>query len=123
MIQKHLKVENQINMDDEFTVKAKVFTPDGLKPGLSIGVIGYDGHAIYGTYSSEMNCVPEFVDEHHVEFTIKFSACYLLPGDYRVKLHSMTPDQLQMVDTYELELHVEGKTRELGVCRLKTEWS
>ena len=113
----------EVPMGSDLLLKAKLYTPDGLKPGLSIGIIGYDGHAIYGSYSSEEACVPEFVDDNHVMFTIKFPSLCLLPGDYRIKLHSMTPDQLQMVDTYEMEINVIGKTRELGVCRLKTEWS
>ncbi|WP_179952070.1 polysaccharide ABC transporter ATP-binding protein [Marinicella rhabdoformis] len=114
---------NQINMMETFEVVATVYTPDGLKPGLSIGIVGFDGHAIYGTYSSEVGCIPVFIDDLHVQFRIKFINNKLLPGDYKIKLHSMTPDQLQMVDTLELDLHIEGKTRELGVCRLETEWS
>lgn len=114
---------NKVSMSSAFEVTAKLYTPDGLKPGLSIGVVGYDGHAIYGTYSNEVDFIPDFIDESHVQFQIKFEGNTLLPGAYKIKLHSMTPDQLQMVDTFELELHIEGKTRELGVCRLKTDWS
>ncbi len=115
--------DNKIKMGQSFDISVKIFTPDGLKPGLSMGIAEYDDRGIYGTYSSEYQCQPQWLDDHHVVFNIKVLKNPLLPGEYRLKLHTMTPDQLQMVDTFLIELRVEGKTREMGYCRIETEWS
>jgi len=34
----------------------------------------------------------------------------------------MTPENLQMIDTFALSLQVTGQTRELGCVRLTTDW-
>lgn len=116
------EVSKEIDIKESFTLKVKLYSPDGQKPGLNLGLISYDGRDIFGTYSSVAQVTPKAIDDRHFEFNIAFRNNPLLPGQYRFKLHAMTPDLLQTIDTYELDFFVNGQTRELGVCHIETEW-
>lgn len=112
----------EIEIKESFTLRVKLFSPDGQKPGLNLGLVSYDGRDIFGTYSSVAQVKPKAIGEKHFEFNIAFKNNPLLPGQYRFKLHAMTPDLLQTIDTYELDFYINGQTRELGVCHIDTEW-
>lgn len=106
--------------DVELTVK--VYSPDGQIPGIGLGIVTQDGQPVYGTYSELHDANPSVNQDGFVNYQINMPQLMLIPGRYEFRFHTMTPDNIQMIDTYEKQLRVSGKSRELGVVQLTTEW-
>lgn len=117
------KSVKQICMGNTLRVQVDMNSPDGLPPGLCIGIVGYDNRPIYGTYSDFTKAQPKHVGKNSYQFTVDIPNLPLLPGRYRIKTHTMTPDQLQLVDTWESEISVVGDSDENGVCRIDFDWN
>ncbi len=112
--------EAAIGSDIELLVK--VYSPDKKIPGICIGIVSQKGVAIYGTYSELHECQTYFDADGFVIYTIRLPELLLLPGTYEFRFHTMTPDNIQMIDTFEQYLKITGQTRELGLCQIKTHW-
>ncbi|MCX7544072.1 ABC transporter ATP-binding protein [Marinicella gelatinilytica] len=116
------KVIDELTHGDTVYFKVKLFSPTGEAPGLLFGIVSFDNQPVYGVYSEQGNHQPTKIGEGVFEFTLRLADSPLLPGRYHVKFHTMTPDQLQLIDTVEKPLTVKGETREMGVVRLPIEW-
>ncbi len=111
-----------ITTGQDIDLTVKVYTPDEQVPGICIGVVSQTGLPVYGTYSELHNCHPVRDDKGMVTYQVRMPAVPLLPGKYEFRFHTMTPENLQMIDTFALSLQVTGQTRELGCVRLTTDW-
>jgi len=112
----------EITLGQTITLIIKVYTPDNKIPGICIGVVNHVGLPIYGTYSELYETHPVLDDKGIITYEVTMPALKLLPGTYEFRFHTMTPDNIQMIDTFEKKLKVKGRTRELGSTQLTTEW-
>ncbi|WP_162846835.1 ABC transporter ATP-binding protein [Marinicella litoralis] len=112
-----------IRMGETLRTRVILNSPDGKPPGLCMGIVGYDNRPIYGTYSDFTKAQPKHIGNNTYQFTVDIPNLPLLPGQYRIKTHTMTPDQLQLVDTWESEITVTGDSDENGVCRIDFDWN
>ncbi len=114
---------NQVPFGVDLKLTVNVYTPDEQMPGISIGIVTQAGVPIYGTYS-ELHQAKPFIDgEGYVVYELTMPNLKLLPGLYVFRFHTMTPENIQMIDTFEVQLRVTGQTRELGSCQIESEWS
>ncbi len=112
-----------VEMGQSLLVEVEVYSPDGLPPKLSVGIIRADGTPVYGTTSEIDDVRPERLAEQHFGFAVEMSALPLLPGDYSVRLHSLDSEGMRVFDTVESTFTVIGRTREIGFVRLPHRWS
>ena len=117
----HHVVEELCSGDTAY-FKAQLYSPTGEPPGLCFGVVSFDNQPVYGAYSEQFNQHPKSIGDGLFEFTLRIKDLPLLPGRYHIKFHTMSPDQLQLIDTLEKPLTVKGETREMGISRLPIEW-
>src|SRR5690606_10256058 len=111
-----------INTGETIYFKVRLYSPTGEAPGLCFGVVSFDNQPVYGSYSEQFKQQPKELSQGVFEFTLRIQNLPLLPGYYYLKFHTMSPDQLQLIDTFEKKLTVKGETREMGVTRLPLEW-
>ncbi len=116
------KVVNEAPFGSDLKLTAKVYSPDGQMPGICIGIATHTDIPVYGTFS-ELHQANPYLDENgYVIYNISLPNVKLMPGLYEFKFHTMTPDNIQMIDTFKKELRITGQTRELGCCQIETEW-
>ncbi len=101
---------------------AKVYSPDGQMPGIGFGIATRSDIPVYGTFSEIHHANPYMDDEGFIIYEIKMPNIRLMPGLYDFKFHTMTPENIQMIDTFKRPLRITGKTRELGCYQIKTQW-
>ena len=112
----------ELNSGETIYFKVRLFSPTGEPPGLCFGVVSFDNQPVYGIYSEQFNQQPKDLGNGLFEFNLRIKELPLLPGRYHIKFHTMSPDQLQLIDTLEKPLTVKGETREMGISRLPIEW-
>jgi lipopolysaccharide transport system ATP-binding protein len=112
----------EVNVNDTIKLIIKVFSPDAVIPNICIGIVTKKGQPIYGTYS-EINHANPYKDMNGlITYEVSMPELVLLPGLYDFRFHTMTPENIQMIDTFEKQLRVTGKTRELGSTKLEMNW-
>ncbi len=114
--------ELSIEVGQALTVSVSLKTPDGRAPEVLIGLVRADGTPVYGVATDHDGHSVSPPDNGISRVTCRFLALPLLPGGYRVRAHTLDPEGLRVHDTQERSLMVVGKTRELGMVRLKHEW-
>jgi len=103
-------------------VDGRLWSRDGRRPHVTVGIVRADGTPVYGT-TSEIDGIALAADgAHHWRFSLVFEDWRLLPGGYRVRAHALDPEGLRLFDTVEREFIVGGSTRELGLVRLPHRW-
>ncbi|WP_395374401.1 polysaccharide ABC transporter ATP-binding protein [Marinicella sp. W31] len=113
---------SSVESGHDLTVEVNMYSPDGQMPGVAVGVIRSDEVPVFGTFSDLNEGKAETVDAHHFRYRIHFPKINLLPGLYQFRVHTMDPKHVQLIDTCEKEIRIMGKTREIGVTRLRSEW-
>jgi len=103
-------------------IQVNMYSPDGQIPGVAVGIIRSDEVPVYGTFSDLNQAQAETIDDKHFRYRITFPEINLLPGLYQFRVHTMDPKHVQLIDTCEKEIRIMGKTREIGVTRLHSEW-
>lgn len=116
------QVIEEVNMGADINLKVKVYSPDDNWPNICIGVVTQQGAPVYGTYSELYDTHPYLDSDGFVVYEVKLPELTLLPGRYEFRFHCMTPENMQMIDTFEKYLRVVGQTREMGATRLPTIW-
>ena len=107
----------------ELTVSGAVYSPDGRRPQVAVGVVRADGTPIYGVVSE--------MDQHTLQrgadglyhYAVSFQALPLLPGRYIARSHAMDPEGLRLFDHVERPFEVSGSSRELGYVHLAHTWA
>jgi lipopolysaccharide transport system ATP-binding protein len=113
----------QVPFNSDLEITVTVFTPDQQIPGISMGVVTNTGQPVYGTWSELYEPQPGINAQGLIEYHIRMPALKLLPGHYEFRFHCMTPENIQMIDTFERQLQVTGESRELGPVQLETHWN
>lgn len=100
-----------------------VYTPDGRRPHLAVGVALSNGEPLYG-FSSDMDgyTLQPTTDPNHFVWRLTFDALPLLPARYILRVHAMDPEALRAFDHVEIQLQVEGRSRAMGSVQLPHHW-
>ncbi len=107
---------------DGARVGGRLWSRDGRRPQVTVGIVRADGTPVYGT-TSEIEGIALAADgDNHWRFALTFTDWRLLPGGYRLRAHALDPEGLRLFDTVEREFMVGGATRELGFVRLPHRW-
>ena len=111
-----------VPFNSDVDVVVQVYTPDDQVPGICLGIVTRQGQAVYGTYSELFETTPIWVSAELIEYRLRLPSLKLLPGHYEFRFHCMTPENIQMIDTFERPLQVTGASRELGPVQITTVW-
>ncbi|WP_223787060.1 ABC transporter ATP-binding protein [Marinicella meishanensis] len=111
-----------VAFNSDLLLRVQVFTPDQQVPGICIGIVTNQGVPVYGTYSELHDCQPVRDEQGFVVYEIGLPGLKLLPGSYQFRFHTMTPENIQMIDTFEQPLKITGQSREMGTYQITTEW-
>jgi lipopolysaccharide transport system ATP-binding protein len=107
---------------DTLVLRGVAADSDDRPPVLLFGVVRADGTPVYGSHSNEHGYEPERVGPHRFAFAVRFDSLRLLPGKYRMRVHTLEGTGLLLCDTVEREFVVTGETRDYGVVELAHEW-
>jgi lipopolysaccharide transport system ATP-binding protein len=105
---------------DAMVVQGVAWQPDDVPPVLLFGIVRADGTPVYGSHSNDAGYRPVRVAPREFAFAVRFDAVALLPGKYRVRLHTL--DGLRLFDTFERDFVVTGETRDYGLVRMPHTW-
>jgi lipopolysaccharide transport system ATP-binding protein len=94
--------------------------PDDIPPVLLFGIVRADGSPVYGSHSNDGDYRPARIAQGEFAFAVRFEAIALLPGKYRMRVHTL--DGLRLFDTFEFDFVVTGATRDYGLARLPHAW-
>jgi lipopolysaccharide transport system ATP-binding protein len=96
--------------------------PDDRPPVLLFGIVRVDGTPVYGSHSNERDYEPRRLALHRFGFAVRFDALALLPGKYRMRVHTLDAEGLRLFDTFEIDFVVTGETRDYGLVELPHAW-
>ena len=111
-----------VEMGGQLDVSLELSSPDERPPVTVVGIVRADGTPIYGV-GTDHDCVePVEIAPGRYAIEISFTDLPLLPGGYAARAHALDSEGLRMHDTVEETFTVTGKTREVGLVRLRHEW-
>ncbi len=113
---------DRILSHENLDISVVCWSPDDRPPGLALGIVRSDGVPVYGTLSELFDVKPQPLDRQQWRFQVRFPEIPLLPGTYSIRTHAMDPEGIRLMDTWEMELRVQGHSRELGVVKLPVQW-
>jgi lipopolysaccharide transport system ATP-binding protein len=101
---------------EPLVLQGVAYQPDDVPPVLLFGIVRADGTPVYGSHSNEGDYEPQRVAPRQFGFAVRFDALALLPGKYRMRVHTL--DGLRLFDTLEFDFVVTGESRDYGLVRL-----
>ncbi len=104
-------------------VSGTVYSPDGRKPQVAVGVVRLDGTPVAGCYSEMDGFDMRQVEPQLYAYTLTLPDLMLLPGAYVARSHAMDPEGMRMFDHVELRFDIAGRSRETGFVKLPHHWS
>jgi lipopolysaccharide transport system ATP-binding protein len=107
---------------EALVLQGVAYEPDDRPPVLLFGVVRVDGTSVYGSHSNETGFRPARLEPCQFGFAVRFEALALLPGKYRMRVHTLDAEGLRLFDTLEVEFVVTGETRDYGVVELAHAW-
>jgi lipopolysaccharide transport system ATP-binding protein len=107
---------------EALVLQGTVYEPDDRPPVVLFGIVRVDGTSVYGSHSNETPYRPARVEPHQFSFAVRFDALRLLPGKYRLRVHTLDAEGLRLFDTVESEFVVTGETRDYGIVGLPHRW-
>lgn len=107
---------------EELVMRVTMTSPDGRAPVLLVGIGRADGTPVYGVATDHDGVTLEADSDGKYRAEIRFPALETLPGGYAIRAHTLDPEGLRVHDTVECDFTVTGRTRELGMVRLRHEW-
>ena len=107
---------------DALVLQGEAHSPDDEAPVVLFGIVRIDGTSIYGSHSNETGYRLPRLEPHRFGFQVRFEELALLPGKYKMRLHTLDPQGLRLFDTLELAFAVRGETRDYGVVALQHQW-
>jgi lipopolysaccharide transport system ATP-binding protein len=105
---------------ETMVLQGVAWQPDDVPPVLLFGIVRADGTPVYGSHSNDSGYQPVRIAPREFAFAVRFDAVALLPGKYRVRVHTL--DGLRLFDTFELDFVVTGETRDYGLVRMPHAW-
>jgi len=107
---------------EALVLQGLAYEPDDRTPVILFGIVRADGTPVYGSHSNEGAYQPHRVAPHRFSFAVRFDSLALLPGKYRLRLHTLDAEGLRLFDTVEREFTVTGETRDYGLVALPHAW-
>jgi len=107
---------------ESLVLRGVAVDPDDRAPVLLFGVVRADGTPVYGSHSNEHGYEPVRLGPNRFGFAVRFDSLALLPGKFRMRVHTLEASGLLLCDTVEREFVVSGETRDYGVVELAHEW-
>ena len=107
---------------ETLVLEGEAYSPDDVAPVILFGIVRVDGTSIYGSHSNESGYRPTRLEPHRFGFRVSFESLALLPGKYKLRLHTLDPQGLRLFDTLEMQFAVRGETRDYGVVALQHRW-
>jgi len=107
---------------EALVLEGEAYSPDDVAPVILFGIVRIDGTSIYGSHSNETGYRPPRLEPHRFGFRVCFDSLALLPGKYKLRLHTLDPQGLRLFDTVEMQFAVRGETRDYGVVALQHRW-
>ncbi len=107
---------------EALVLEGEAYSPDDIAPVVLFGIVRIDGSSVYGSHSNDAGYVPPRLQPHRFAFRVQFDALALLPGKYKLRVHSLDPHGLRLFDTLELRFVVRGETRDYGLVALEHRW-
>ena len=107
---------------DALVLQGVAYEPDDRPPVLLFGIVRVDGTPVYGSHSNEGDFRPLRLEARRFAFAVRFDALALLPGKYRMRIHTLDAEGLRLFDTWEVEFVVTGETRDYGLVGLPHAW-
>jgi lipopolysaccharide transport system ATP-binding protein len=107
---------------DALVLQGTVYEPDDRPPVVLFGIVRVDGTSVYGSHSNETPYRPARLVPREFGFAVRFEALSLLPGKYRLRVHTLDAEGLRLFDTVETEFVVTGETRDYGIVGLPHRW-
>jgi len=111
-----------VAMGDRLDVRLELSAPDDRPPVAVVGIVRADGTPVYGVATEHDDIEPVLIEPGRYAIDMSFIDLPLLPGGYAARAHALDSEGLRMHDTVEETFTVTGKTREVGLVRLKHEW-
>lgn len=111
-----------IETGDALRVRLELRSPDGRAPVGLVGLVRADGTPVYGVATDHDGIRATDLGEGRFAIDVEFPELALLPGGYAVRGHALDPEGLRVHDTAECTFTVTGRSRELGLVRLKHRW-
>jgi ABC-type polysaccharide/polyol phosphate transport system ATPase subunit len=107
---------------EALVLQGTVYEPDDRPPVVLFGIVRVDGTSVYGSHSNETPYRPARIAPREFGFAVSFDALSLLPGKYRLRVHTLDAEGLRLFDTVESEFVVTGETRDYGIVGLPHRW-
>lgn len=107
---------------EPLVLQGTAYEPDDRAPVLLFGIVRVDGASIYGSHSNEGAFQPARLEARRFGFAVRFEALPLLPGKYKLRVHTLDAEGLRLFDTVEREFVVRGETRDYGLVALAHRW-
>ena len=112
----------EIRSGESLVLQGVACEPDDRPPVLLFGIVRADGTPVYGSHSNDGDYVPARIAPRRFGFAVRFEPLALLPGKYRLRVHTLDAEGLRLFDTCEAEFVVTGKTRDYGLVGLAHAW-
>lgn len=107
---------------DDYWVDAVLTSQDDTPPVMLIGWVREDGTPVYGI-SSEMDAVkPVKLAAGKYRFRIYFTKIAMLPGRYKLRVHSLDSQGLRLFQTIDRHITVTGESRAYGLVFMPHRW-
>jgi len=107
---------------EALVLQGTVYEPDDRPPVVLFGIVRVDGTSVFGSHSNETPYRPARIAPREFGFAVSFDALSLLPGKYRLRVHTLDAEGLRLFDTVESEFVVTGETRDYGIVGLPHRW-
>ena len=112
----------EIRRGESLVLQGVAREPDDRPPVLLFGIVRADGTPVYGSHSNDGDYVPARIERERFSFAVRFEPLALLPGKYRLRVHTLDAEGLRLFDTCETDFVVTGKTRDYGLVGLAHAW-
>jgi lipopolysaccharide transport system ATP-binding protein len=116
------EAQSSFAQGDTLVVRGRAFEPDDRPPVVLFGIVRADGTSVFGSHSNERGFEPDRLEPRIFGFRLRFDALPLLPGRYRLRLHTLDTEGIRLFDTLETEFSVSGRTRDYGFVSLAHQW-
>jgi lipopolysaccharide transport system ATP-binding protein len=107
---------------EALVLQGTAYEPDDRPPVVLFGIVRVDGTSVYGSHSNETPYRPARIVPREFGFAVRFEALALLPGKYRLRVHTLDAEGLRLFDTVETEFVITGETRDYGIVGLPHRW-
>ena len=108
---------------DDLVLQGTAYEPDGRVPVLLFGIVRADGTPVYGAHSYDDPAFePRVLGPTEFGFSVRLPQVALLPGKYAFRMHTLDPEGLRLIDTFEVDVLITGESRDYGFVKLEHHW-